>query len=493
MPASSASDRWRAMLRWLSWFHRWTGVAFCLAFAVWFGSGLVMVFVPFPSLPEQARLARSEVPRLAQVRVDPAAALQAAGGGSELRLIAVAGHARYVVGRGRTQVAVDATSGKPAGPLDAPTAGAVAARFAGTAADRVSAAFDYDQWVVHQKFDAWRPFYRVAIADAPRTQLYVSVRTGEIVQRTLAWERAWNWVGSVPHWLYFTVLRQRFAAWDWTVWCLALGALAGASAGTYLGLYRSYQRVAMRRPGWSPFKGCWRWHHGLGLAAAPFVLTWIFSGWLSMDHGRLFSRGIPDPAAAERYAGTSLQRALQPVPATALRTLQGSTELAFNVVGGHPVAVARTGSASRVEVLDGSAGNGLRSALPPGLIDAAVQRAWPQAARRSPAARNDALYRAADAIPADALRYGLSAPTGADLYIDAASGRPLLQLDTSRRAYDWMYFALHTTRFPGLVEHPTLRRVLQVLPLLLGLAFSMTGIVLGFRRLRTSWPRSAVP
>ena len=28
------------------------------------------------------------------------------------------------------------------------------------------------------------------------------------------------------------------------------------------------------------------------------MLTWIFSGWLSMDHGRLFSRGQLTPAEA---------------------------------------------------------------------------------------------------------------------------------------------------------------------------------------------------
>ena len=37
--------------------HRWLGIAFCLLFAMWFASGIVMHFVPFPSLTEAERFA----------------------------------------------------------------------------------------------------------------------------------------------------------------------------------------------------------------------------------------------------------------------------------------------------------------------------------------------------------------------------------------------------------------------------------------------------
>ena len=37
--------------------HRWLGVGFCLLFAMWVASGIVMHFVPFPELTEAARFA----------------------------------------------------------------------------------------------------------------------------------------------------------------------------------------------------------------------------------------------------------------------------------------------------------------------------------------------------------------------------------------------------------------------------------------------------
>ncbi len=491
MPASRPSGRTRSTLQWLSWFHRWSGVAFGLLFAIWFGSGLVMVFVPFPSLVDRDRLAGAEPLVLSRLAIDPASALAAAGGGEALRLVSITGHPYYVATRDASLSVIDGQTGAAAKPIDAVRAEAIAAGFGGARVRSVTGPLDYDQWVVHNKFDPWRPFYRLALDDAEGTVLYVSARSGEVVQRTRATERRWNWLGSVPHWLYFTALRQSFTAWDRTVWWLALAALASATVGTFLGIYRTYQRVALKRPGWSPFRGWLRWHHGLGLAAALFVLMWIFSGWLSMDHGRLFSRGVPDAQSMAVYAGRPLQAALGGIPLTALSDLSGSTEIVFNAVGGHPVAVGRSASGSRVKVLDEPVSSGLAETLPTELIASAAARAWALAADRQPLSPNDMLYRATDAIPANALRVELAHPKGAALYIDAETGRPLVLLDSSRKAYAWAYLALHTTKFPGLVERPILRRCLQIVPLLLGLAFTLTGVVLGAKRLLISMPKNA--
>ena len=53
------------------------------------------------------------------------------------------------------------------------------------------------------------------------------------------------------------------------------------------------------------------------------------------------------------------------------------------------------------------------------------------------------------------------------------------QMDASRRAYAWVYYALHTFNFPVLFAHSTLRASIEVVLLIIGLAFTCTGIVLG--------------
>ena len=147
---------------------------------------------------------------------------------------------------------------------------------------------DYDQWSVPNGFDRHRPLFRVALGDAAGTEVYVSSRTGEVVLDTTRSERGWNLAGSVLHWIYPTVLRSNWSLWDRVVWTLSLVAFIAATLGAVLGITRIRIRgrsdlVALSRlartasPHWP--------------RATVFVLTWSFSGWLSMDHGRLFSRG----------------------------------------------------------------------------------------------------------------------------------------------------------------------------------------------------------
>lgn len=463
----------------------------CLLFLIWFASGAVLAFVPFPALGDRDRLAGSEPIGVGSVLVAPLAALAAAGGGDRLWLIQAAGRPVYVVGRGKAGLtAVDAGTGVRRPWLDAAQAARIASAFSSARVKAISGPLMYDQWVVHQNFDPERPFYRAALADPPGTDLYISARTGEVVQRTRAGERAWNWAGAVTHWIYFTALRKSFAAWDQTVWWVSLLGVATAVVGTWLGLYRTWKRMKGRRPDWSPFHGWLRWHHGVGLGVAVFVLTWIFSGWLSMDHGRLFSRGATGPTAQSRYEGASLASALARVPVSALAPLATARRITFSVVDGRPIVAAEGGPAGpQVLALDGADATPTPH-VPMGLLAAAAARGWTLASVTAHGPqRSDALYRLAEGLPDRALRFDLTAPRGAGLYVDPVTGRTLALVDDSRKTYAWVYFALHTFNFPFLIERPILRRVLELIPILFGFLFSLTGLVIAIKRLGITFAR----
>jgi PepSY-associated TM region len=188
-------------MRVLTWLHRWCGVVFCLLFAMWFASGIVMHFVPFP--------ARSEGPLAPGVDVQAAAET-----------------------------------------------------------------VDYDQWTVAGDFDFDRPLRRIILNDQAGTEIYVSSRSGRVVLTTTRGVRLMNYVGSIPHWLYATQLRHQREAWSTLMWWLSLLATIGAAIGVIVGLVRF-------RSG-STYRGLQRWHHIFGLIFAPFLLAWIFSGFLSL-------------------------------------------------------------------------------------------------------------------------------------------------------------------------------------------------------------------
>jgi len=485
--ASSRTPLLQRPARWLARLHRWLGVGFCLLLAMWFGSGFVMMFVPFPALTEAARLAAAPPLRLAAVAVAPAAAVQGLPV-ARLRLVQVRGRPRYLAtlddGSARS---IGADGGPAPAPLDAAAAARVAQEFAQRPVREVSERFEHDQWVVHQRFDAARPFYRVALAEGAGTELTVSARLGEVVQRTTRFERGWNYVGAVAHWIYPTVLRKHHAAWDGVVWWLALGALAATLTGYVLGLVRWAHARRSRRGGVSPFRGWLRWHHVVGLGGGLFALSWLFSGWLSMDHGRLFSLDQPPAAHAALLRGASLAVAFGGLGASDLAPLAGARELEFVVVAGQG-AILRRGADARTSLFPVVAGRIMQpiAALPDALLLRAVQAAYaptPVLGIGPIDPRDPYAHTRSDPLPHSARRVRLGDSGATWVHIDAVSGRIVSQMDASRRLYRWLFSGLHGFDVPLLNTAGALRQALMLAALSAGLVLGVSAVVLAVRRL----------
>jgi hypothetical protein len=491
---SSKAPLLRRPARQLSRLHRWLGTGFCLLFALWFGTGFVMMYVPFPSLGEGERVAASAPVALAAVNVAPATAARGLPGlsVSRLRLVDVLGRPRYLatLDDGRV-LGVDADDGGTPAPLDAADAKRLAERFAGHPAQAVGGPFDYDQWVVHHRFDAARPFYKIALGDAAGTELYVSAGLGQVLQRTTRFERGWNWVGAVAHWMYPTVLRKNSWAWDQTVWWLALGGIVVAAAGYGVGLVRLLNQRRAGRPGISAFRGWLRWHHVLGLTGGLFALTWVFSGWLSMDHGRLFSLDQANADRAARFRGAGLATAMADLTPETLRTMGTAREIEFLAVGGRPFVVQRgaAGAAYRLIPLAAGKPQPPLNQLPDALLTRAVAAAWaPTPVRDIAAIAADDAYghTRSDALPASARRVRLDDAASTWVHVDTRSGQIVSQMDDSRRLYRWLFNGLHSFDFPFLRGSGPLRQALMLAALAAGLALSVSALVLAARRLGRS-------
>src|SRR3982751_2492264 len=96
LPDSRANARRRQAIKTLVWFHRWLGVATCLIFGLWFASGAVLLFKPFPSLSHADQL-RLEAPiDVGAVAISPRGAAIAAGRPAALRLVQRSGAPAYI-------------------------------------------------------------------------------------------------------------------------------------------------------------------------------------------------------------------------------------------------------------------------------------------------------------------------------------------------------------------------------------------------------------
>ncbi|MEZ4330077.1 MAG: hypothetical protein R3B40_32910, partial [Polyangiales bacterium] len=300
----SATDRPVLRLRWaqrLNALHRTVGMAMCLLLVTWCASGAVMVFIGYPRLSEAERLAQQ--PALlslgaADVRTCFRAGLDAPEG---LRILVIGGRATCVGRRGDTRLALP-LDGSPAPTLDA---GAlhVLARAHGHETRTLGRLTRADQWTLSSALRDAFPLHHYALDDARGTELYLSERTGEVVQRTTRWERGWAWLGAIPHWIYPTVLRRERELWRGLVIALALVGLLVTTTGLMTAL-RSVHRARRSGRGFSPYrKPTFRVHHVLGLFAGPLLCTWLLSGALSLNPlGVSPGSGVPT-ALAQQLAG----------------------------------------------------------------------------------------------------------------------------------------------------------------------------------------------
>jgi len=477
----------RPGMRALILLHRWLGVAFCLLFAMWFATGIVMHFVPFPALTEAERFAGLASIDTAQIAHGPAEAVGSSGLGdtTRIRLLQRSDGPVYLISGASRVAALYAADLSDAAVHSQQVALAIATDYArhrgwSAAAANVAASGLYDQWTVSERFDRHRPLYRIALNDGSGTELYVSSATGEIVQKTTRRERAWSYVGSVAHWIYPTALRVHPAAWSRLLWWLSLIALVGASAGALIGT------LGVRVEGArlvSPYSGLQRWHHWLGLCCVLFVLTWIFSGWLSMDDGLLFSTGKPTSAETRSLTGAPAWKAL---PSGEIRLLSALVrDVEWFAFGGRLYRRERIDIAQQrlflVDPADGAA-SADRAFLRTDEIAAAASRLSPACA--SPfAVEPDDAYAIVSIMPGAPV---FRLVCGADwFHIDGASGAVLEKLDASRRVYRWLYGALHTLDFPILTARPELRTSLIVALCGFGFVFSVTGVVIAWRRLKS--------
>jgi len=456
-------------------------------FAAWFASGAVMAFVPFPALPEADRAAHSELIDVSRLRLDPVEAKRLLRSASSLRLVSVGGTPAYV-GRGPDgrDSALSGETGTPIALVTAAQAAEIASRFGSAATADIEGPIDYDQWVINDRFDPLRPFYRVRLGDKAGTDLYVSVRSGELAQRTTRFERGWNWVGAVVHWVYFVPFRKNFQAWDWGMWFVGLIAVMTTVAGVSLGLIRTIKTLRSRRPALSPFRGFLRWHHILGLTAGIFVLCWIVSGWFTNDDGKLFSDGAASSAQMRAYEGAADGAAAATISIADLNRMTPASSIEFRSIAGRAVAAARGSGSARVAVA-GWTGAVVHPRLPGGLLREAVRLAWPMADVSAAAAVSlDTVVAKAEHLQEQTVQLDLHGSADRRVYIDAVNGDITAVLNRSREVYDWVCYAIHTFNYPGLSSRPILRVAILLVPLGLGFCFSLTGVVVGYRRLRTT-------
>ncbi|MBD9394243.1 PepSY domain-containing protein [Acidovorax sp. ACV01] len=480
--------------------HKWLGVVLALFFLMWFVSGVVLYFVPFPSLTQAERLAALpplQLPAdccLAAPDAAQRAGLRPTGGGeARLGMLGDAPVWRMLAaseaGAALRWHTVDARTGAVVPPLSDAQAATVAEAFSGRRAMGTEWV-ERDQWTVPQGLDAHRPLVKVLLDGDDGLELYVSTGAAEVVRDTRRAERFWNWLGAVPHWIYPTVLRQFPKAWHHVVVWLSIPGVLLAATGIALGIWQLF----LNRRRWIPYQKFWmRWHHILGLVAAVFTLTWMFSGLMSMNPFGVFTGRAVDPQARTQWAGEAPRMVRGPAEAVALAAAEGLVPLEVDTLrmagqAWYRVRGQGEGVVQRLVRADGPEAT-VAQAVPDAAVLAALQGLRPgmPAPSIEQVTQYDGLYYARHHDASTSFHRPLPvwrahwAEDEVTVYADAASARIVMRADASTPWQRLLYNGLHSLDFAPLLARPALRTTLIVGLSLLGVALCITSCVVAWR------------
>ena len=501
--------------RWLYLVHRWLGVLLCSFFAMWFISGVVMMYVGYPKLTQAERLAHLPPLRnamLGQGRLlEPAEALQRAGLAGplqDLRLaMASGGRAVYLAmpeapagstaprpRRAAAPAVIDASTGERVQRVDAAHAIASAQAFAPQDALAIDhqGLIDEDAFTHSRTLDVHRPLHRLHLGDNAGTVVYVSSTTGEVVRDAPWHERAWNYAGAWIHWLYPFRGNVFNDYWTDIVNWLSIAGTVLAVTGTVVGVLRwRFTGGPYKTGARTPYRSfMMRWHHVFGLVFATITFTWIFSGLMSMNPWKIFDSGAA-PLRVQAMNGGPLLLPTQAASVQALLSVASphTRELRWVRSAGHTLVLAH-GPLGVPALLDATTGAPYTWA--PGTVADAAAHLLPHAVVRTETLTTYDLHyydRAAHTMtgggdkPLPVLRLVFDDPHATWVHVDPHTGAVLGRTDSHRRTSRWLFAMLHSWDWLPLLERRPLWDILLIVLSLGGAVMSLTGVAIGWHRL----------
>jgi hypothetical protein len=305
--------------------HRYLGIGLSLLAIMWFATGISMMYVGgMPQMTPALRLERMPDLDLSRVTISPAQAAEIAGGGTRAQLMTVLDRPAYRI----SGATVFADTGEVMDDLSTRQAKTAAARFMKVGEDRISHVSTLtaraDQWTLAQGGSL--PLHRFRIDDAEGTELYVRAATGDVTTLTTRKSRAYAWISTIPHFLYFEALRNNQPLWYRIVVWTSGGVMVLGLLGLLLGITQWRRTRPFNLSKAIPYSGWMRWHYITGVVFGVFTVTWAFSGMLSMEpFAWTNSVALEVPRDAISGGPLELERFARMEPATWDRVLGGRT------------------------------------------------------------------------------------------------------------------------------------------------------------------------
>ncbi len=463
--------------------HRITGSLLSLMFVIWFLSGIVLIFQGFPHASRKDRFTQLKTFQLQQFENLQAPSPKFKG---TTTLELSYGKPVYRVKRGRkAQDIFDAQTLQPITSFSKIQAENLAVDFAKSPVKDISIQNDLSQWIPWSYYEPILPFYKCTMNDKKHSVLYISAKTGTIIQRTTLKSRILAWFGAIPHWIYLVQLRRHVDAWSWVIILLASIGVVVSISGIVVGIYRK------KKKGITPYKKFWfKWHHWFGYFFGIFVFTFILSGLFSMISIPNWMVGVNSSKTTavkwNERAKINVQNNITPHKIVqALEKKEGIRKIEWHTVFDTPTYFIYYNDYQRAEVYhlkDNKVVKAPRFTMAE--IQQKANKLFPNLTPKvTIQEKYDSYYNASAMyyLPEPAYKIALNDANKTWLYINPDTGKRIRKITKNNRLRRWLYRGLHTFNFPFFKEQNALRIITLIIISIFGLIISVSGLVLSKR------------
>lgn len=470
--------------------HRVLGTVLSIVFLMWFLSGFVMIYHKFPKVAHQDKYLHMDA--LSGNILSPDSVLQQLPNNDSILKLSLKSYQHkplFEVLNPQGSFRISATDSIIIQDDNTPQFADIqnyAQQWVDAEIIRVDTLNKLEQWIPFGYLKKDFPIYKFYFGDKDQHQLYISGVSGEALQFTNNNNRFWAWVGAIPHWIYFTSLRQNSELWSNVVIALSgLGCIM-CIAGLIIGI-RSYVIQYRRKRKWkSPYKKLtYKWHHILGFVFGIFVFTFSFSGMMSLAHLPEWIVKVHNPSIQKNM--------MKPRPIDL-----NSYNLDFSkVLAAYPHQVKSIEWASfgnlplykvivnnQMITIDASTDSVKTLQLDESDVQSRITQYHTEPIHISLLTEYDNYYVGrTDHLPLPIYKVEVDDADNSTYYIDPNTGNTRY-FNTNDKVHRWLYQALHSYKTGFLSRHPIIWNILMWGTMIGGTLVSATGVFLSIRYIR---------
>lgn len=478
--------------------HRIIGIPAGILLTIWFISGLVLIYKPFPGITDQEYLMHKET--IDTRDLQPADSVWSA---LENRSITSIETLHLERERGQNtffiqteedilRLSKDLEWQKPFSPTSHDLIN-YARQWVDADITRIDTLPECDQWTQFSRYENNLPMLRFHFADDKRSWIYLDSKTGEVVQQSTYTERLWSWFGTIPHKFYFKFLRQHTDLWIAVLSIAAALAAVDVLLGLILGIRLLIISKRKTRKWGSPYrKRAYYWHHVLGLIFSILLFTWAFSGAMALQK-------IPEWIAAraeKRTRPTDIYGKTLPLAAyrldyrLALAQYPDAKKIEWLHLGNYPFY--RIDTPEKSYYIDASNDNEVRPLnIPMDEFISVVYRIHGKSTTLDTTTlqQYDRYYLTAfEPLPLPVYRIRVK-DSVSSLYYFNPSDADYRYLDRNRQVKAWVFRELHFLQYKALVHNHTLWTLVIWVTVLGCILASLTGVWLSIIYLKRNFKR----